>query len=74
MVISDKLLIDEIQDEKNMAEHISSSGGRLYWYNTSDSEHVAGLFKISVNDPDERYFGAMTSQIQYYGKIELANA
>ena len=35
---------------------------------------MAGLFKTSVNDIAERYFGAMIGQIQYYGKIVLINA
>ena len=33
-----------------------------------------GLFKMSVNDPAEIYFGAMTGQLQSYGKIGLTNS
>ena len=57
-----------------MAEHLSSSGGILLWVNTYDSDRAAGMLKISVNDPDEIYFGAMIGQLQSYGKIVLANA
>ena len=54
--------------------HLSSAGGRLFWYNTSDADNVAGLFKMLVNDPAEIYVGAMTGQIQSYGRIGLTNA
>ena len=32
---------------------------------------MTGLFKMAVNDPAERYFGATTGKLQYYGKIGL---
>ena len=28
---------------------------------------------MSVNDPDERYFGVIIGYLQYYGKIGLTN-
>ena len=59
--------------KKFAADNLSSAGGELCWDNTSDSDHAAGLLKMSVNDPAERYFGKMTGQIQYYGKICLTN-
>ena len=34
---------------------------------------MVGLFKMVVNDPSEGSFGAMTGQLQYYGKIGLTN-
>ena len=45
----------------------------MCWYNISDADRVDGLFKMTVNDPAERYYGAMTGQLQYYGKIGLTN-
>ena len=49
-VTSAKALLSEIWDEKKaMEEHLSSAGGRLCWDNTSDSDHMAGLFKMAVN-------------------------
>ena len=50
-----KALLSEIRDEKKaMSEHLSSVGVRFCWNNTSDADHAAGLFKMSVNDPSER--------------------
>ena len=57
-----------------MTEHLSSSWGRFYWDNTSNADHVAGMFKMAVNDPTERSFGAITGQIQYDGKLGMTNA
>ena len=57
-----------------MADHISSTGGILCCDNTYDADHAVGLFKISVNDPDEISCGTMTGQLQYDGKIGLTNA
>ena len=48
--------------------------GRLYWDNTSNADHAAGIFKMVVNDPPEISYGSMTGQLQYYGKIVLTNA
>ena len=57
-----------------MAEHLSSAGGRLCWDHTSDADHAAGLFKMAVNDTNERSFGAITGQLKSYGKIGLTNS
>ena len=55
-------------------EHLSSSGGRLFWDNTYDDDHASGLFKTAINDPTERSYGAMTGWVKYGGKIRLTNA
>ena len=60
-------------EKKATVEHLSSAGGRLCSYNTSDADHEAGLFKMSVNDPAERSFVSMSGQLQSYGKIRLTN-
>ena len=57
-----------------MAENLSSAGGRFFWYNTSDADNVAGMLKMSVKNPAEIYFDAMTGQLQSHGKIGLTNA
>ena len=57
-----------------MTEHLSSAGGIFCWDDKSNADHVAGLLKMAFNDPAEIYFGAMTGQLQSYGKIGLANA
>ena len=48
---------------------LSSAGGGLYWNNTSDADHAAGMSQMASNDTAEIYFGAMTGQIQFYGRI-----
>ena len=53
---------------------MSSAGGIFCWYNTYDADHVAGMFKMAVNDPAEIYIFAITGQLQYYGKIGPTNA
>ena len=60
--------------KKLTAEHLSSDGGIFCWDNTSDDYHAAGMFKMVVNDPDERSFDLMSGKLQYYGKIALTNA
>ena len=55
-------------------EHLSSSGGRSCWYNTSNSDRAAGLLKMAVNDTSEISFGSITIQIKSYAKIGLTNA
>ena len=45
--------------KKGTAEHLSNSGGILYWDNISNADHVDGLFKMSVNDTFEISFGEM---------------
>ena len=59
---------------KATADHLTNAGDRLFWDNTSDADHAAVLFKMTVNDPTEIYFGAMTGQLRSYGKIVLTNA
>ena len=67
-------LLANIQDEKiATVDHLSSAGGSFCWDNTSGADHTDGVFKITVNDTVGRYFGAMTGQLQYYGKIGLTN-
>ena len=57
------LLANTCDEKKSTEEHLSSSGGIFCWYNTSDADHVDGLFKMTVNDTAEIYFDAMTGQI-----------
>ena len=54
--------------EKSTAEHLSSTGGRLCWDNTSNAYHADYMFKMAVNDPVETYFGEIIGQIKSYGK------
>ena len=69
-VTATKALLANIRDEKNATEeHMLRTGRRLCWDNTSNADHAAGLFKMSVNDTAERYFGTMTGQNQSYNKI-----
>ena len=44
------------------------------WDNTFDAANAASVFKMAVNDPAEISFGAITGQLQYYGKIIVTNA
>ena len=41
---------------------------------TSYTNHLAGLKKIAVDDPVERWFGEMTGQMQYSGQIGIIHA
>ena len=34
---------------------------------------MAGIFKMTVNDPTEGFFGVISGQFQSYGKIVLTN-
>ena len=57
LVIAAKALLANIWDEKkSTVKHLSSSGGRLCWYNIYDADHANDMFKMTVNDPAERYF------------------
>ena len=74
MVTASKALLVKIKDGgKYTEEHLSSARRILGWDNTSDADHAAGMFKISVNDTAEGYFGTMIGQLRYYGKIGLTN-
>ena len=46
----------------------------MCWDSTYDADRAAGLFKMAFKDPSEICFGAMTGQIQSYGKIGMTNA
>ena len=72
-VTAAKALHAEICNKKATTEHMSSDGGILCWDNAFNYEHEACMFKISVNDPSEKYLEAMTLQIQYYCRIVLTN-
>ena len=59
--------------KKATEEHLSNYGGRFFRDNTYNADHAADIFKMTVNDPAERYFFAMSGQLQYYCKIGLTN-
>ena len=65
-----KAVISEVWDQKKAtADYMLSAGGRFCCNITSDDDHVSELFKMPVNDINERSFVTMTGQIQYYGEI-----
>ena len=74
-VTSAKTLLTKIRDgKKATSEHLSSSGVRFCWDNTSNAYHTAVMFKMAVNDPAEIYFGTMAGHIHSYGKIGTTNS
>eukprot|EP00957_Ditylum_brightwellii_P039968 3025761-Ditylum_brightwellii.AAC.1 len=56
-----------------MASYLSSLDGKFSWGQVSDEDFAAGLEKMTVNDPAEHSLGGLTSQLQAYGYIGLAN-
>ena len=56
-----------------MVETFSTAGGRFCSDDTYDADHVAGLFKMAVNDTSERYLGPITVHLQSHGNIGLNN-
>ena len=67
----DALLVELQDTRKATATYISSCQGEYYWGNTTSEDCVAGLHKMAVNDPAERPVGALTGQLQSFGRIGL---
>ena len=72
--VADALLVELRDTRKATSKYLSSSKSKCCWGNTSPEDRVAGLNKMAVNDPAERSFGALTGQLQIYGRISLPYA
>ena len=74
-IIAVNALLVELQDtRKATSKYLSSIQGEYCWENTPSEDCVAGLQKMAVNDPAERSFGALTGQLQSFGRIGLTYA
>ena len=68
-------LLEELRDtRKATSKYLSSSQSEFCWGGITPKNHTAGLNKMAVNDPAERSFGALTGQLQSFGRIGLTNA
>ena len=74
-VIVAQAILDGLQDtRKATSKYLSSSQSAFCWGNTSYEDHISGLHKMAVNDPAERSFGALTGQLQCFGRIGITHA
>ena len=65
-----KCLLKELRDpNKATSDYLTSEEGVFSWGNTTDEEHQACIGKMATNDPAEGPFAALTSQLQYFGRV-----
>ena len=60
-------LLKELRDlNKATSDYLTSEEDVFSWGHTSNEEHQACIGKMATNDPAERPFAALTSQLQHF--------